>query len=184
MSNHVYIAASLDGYIADRNDGLEWLMALPNPDNSDLGFGQFIEGIDAIVMGRRTFETVCGFGGEWPYPRPTFVLSSTLESVPEPLADRVEVISGQPRTIVDSLAERGFKELYIDGGQVIQAFLREDLIDELTLSRIPVLLGGGVSLFGELPGHLEFEPMHTELLIDKVVKTHYRRGRQQVHIPV
>lgn len=178
MSNYVYIAASLDGYIADWNDGLEWLMALPNPDNSDLGFGEFIEGIDAIVMGRRTFETVCGFGGDWPYPRPTFVLSSTLESVPESLVGRVEVMTGPPGAVVHALADRGFHELYIDGGQVIQAFLRDDLIDELVLSRIPVLLGGGVPLFGELPGHLEFGTVHTELLIDTVVKTRYRRKRK------
>lgn len=177
MSNHVYIATSLDGYIADRNEGLDWLMALPNPENSDLGFGEFIDGIDAIVMGRKTFETVCGFGGDWPYPRPTFVLSSTLESVPEPLAGQVELISGQLSTVVGSLNERGFKELYIDGGRTIQGFLREDLIDELILSRIPILLGGGVPLFRDLPQHLEFDTVDTELMIDTVVKTRYRRRR-------
>jgi dihydrofolate reductase len=82
--NLVFIAQSLDGYIADRNGGLEWLNAVPNPDRQDLGYESFYQGTDALVMGRNTFETVCGFETDWPYDKPVFVLSRTLDSVPEP----------------------------------------------------------------------------------------------------
>ena len=77
MTNIVYIATSLDGYIADKDGGLDWLNSIPNPENVDLGFANFMERIDALVMGRATFETVCGFDVEWPYPKPVFVLSNT-----------------------------------------------------------------------------------------------------------
>jgi len=85
MPNVVYIATSLDGYIADANGSLDWLNTVPNPDSTDYGFADFMDGIDALVMGRKTFETVLGFGGDWPYSKPVFVLSSTLKALPETL---------------------------------------------------------------------------------------------------
>lgn len=178
MANHVYIAKSLDGFIADKEFGLDWLFAVPNPDNSDLGFLEFIDQIDAIVMGRRTFETVCSFGGEWPYPRPVFVLSETLNSVPEEFKDQAELVSGSLKEIVSGLSERGYNELYIDGGKTIQSFLNEDMIDELIISTIPVLLGGGVTLFGDLSEQQEFKHMSTKTLIDEIVQSRYTRKKQ------
>ena len=83
MSNIVYIATSLDGYISDKDGGLEWLQMVPNPDNLDFGWADFMSRIDAIVMGRITFETVCGFDCDWPYSKPVFVLSNTLTSLPD-----------------------------------------------------------------------------------------------------
>ena len=80
MSNFVFIATSLDGYISDKNDGLDWLQSVPNPDNVDLGWGDFINRIDAIVMGRKTFEKVSGFDCPWPYPKPVFVLGNSLST--------------------------------------------------------------------------------------------------------
>lgn len=175
MPNHVYIAKSLDGYIAEKDGGLDWLFAVPNPDDSDLGFLEFIDRIDAIVMGRNTFEVVCGFGGDWPYPKPTFVLSNTLTSVPQEFADKVELLKGPLSDIVGTLKERGLNELYIDGGKTIQSFLGEDMIDEMIISTIPVLLGGGISLFGELVKQQEFDHVATKILIDEIVQSRYRR---------
>lgn len=178
MLNKVYIAKSLDGFIADKEGGLAWLFALPNPEDSDLGFLKFIDGIDAIVMGRVTFETVCSFGGEWPYPRPTFVLSNSLKSIPGQYKDKAELLTGSPSNIVTTLNERGYKALYIDGGKTIQQFLEEDLIDEMIISSLPVLLGGGTPLFGDLSMQQEFAHVSTNILINEIVQSHYRRNRQ------
>lgn len=175
MANIVYIGMSIDGYIADREGGLGWLEAVPNPDNMDTGFSAFMERIDAVVMGRNTYETVLGFGGEWPYPKPVFVCSRSLREVPERLDQKVFLIQGSPGEITEQLSARGYRELYIDGGMTIQGFLRDDKIDEMIISSIPVLLGGGIPLFADLPEHREFELISTEILLDQIVSTRYRR---------
>ncbi|MDC7233738.1 MAG: dihydrofolate reductase family protein [Spirochaetales bacterium] len=177
MSNYVYIATSIDGYIADRNDGIDWLETVPNPDQKDLGFYDFLNRVDAIVMGRNTYETVLGFGGEWPYPKPVFVCSTTLKTIPESLEDKVFLIKGTAEDITRTLDRRGYTNLYIDGGKTIQGFLQADLIDELILSKIPVLLGGGTPLFGVLPGHLEFELLSSKTYLNQIVSLRYRRRR-------
>jgi len=143
MSNIVYIATSIDGYISAPDGGLEWLNYIPTPEGDDLGFAEFMERVDAVVMGRITFETVVGFGAGWPYPIPGLILSSTLGSAPQDFAGHVDFASGTPTEIVEIAKEKGFKNLYVDGGKTIQNFLRSDLIDELIISEIPLLLGGG-----------------------------------------
>ena len=80
MAVYVYVATSLDGFIAASDGSVDWLTEIPNPDGSDFGFGAFMRGVDALVMGRNTFETVLGFGS-WPYDKPVFVLSETLTEV-------------------------------------------------------------------------------------------------------
>ncbi|MDC7219401.1 MAG: dihydrofolate reductase family protein [Spirochaetales bacterium] len=175
MANYVYIGVSLDGYIADRNNGLDWLNTVPNPHNEDLGFAAFMERVDALVMGRNTFETVVGFGGEWPYSKPVFVCSRTLKDIPVQLKDKVFLIQGSPKEIMGSLNRKGYENLYIDGGRTIQGFLKADLIDELILSTIPVLLGGGTSLFGDLPEHQVYELISSEVLLNQIVSSRYVR---------
>lgn len=177
MSNIVYIATSLDGYIADRNSGLDWLYSTPNPDNLDLGWSNFITQIDALIMGRNTFEAVCSFDVKWPYSKPVFVLSHTLTSIPEELHDKAEIISGELSQIIESLNKRGFTKLYIDGGKTIQSFLEADLIDELTITQIPILLGGGIPLYGKLVEPLKFEHISTQVYLNALVQTHYQRKR-------
>lgn len=173
--NYVFIAQSIDGYIADKNGGIEWLESVPNPDQIDMGYKAFMERVDAIVMGRATFETVLGFGIPWPYEKPVFVLSNSLKTVPDTLHGKVELITGSPDEICTALQDRGYENLYIDGGKTIQYFLAEDLIDEMIITTIPVVLGGGVSLFGELPALLEFSRLKTEVYLDEVVQTRYIR---------
>lgn len=173
----VFIARSLDGYIADRNGGLDWLTSVPNPDGLDMGYDRFIREVDALVMGRRTFETVCSFDMEWPYHKPVFVLSSTLKSLPGELSGKAELILGTPGGILDQLHAKGYQRLYVDGGATIQQFLREDLIDELIITTIPVLLGGGTPLFGELLERMEFELEESLVFLDALVQNRYRRKR-------
>src|SRR6187200_3312334 len=150
MSNTVYIATSLDGYIAREDGSFDWLMEIPNPNDSDYGFSVFLERIDGMVMGRKTFETVLGFS-EWPYPKslPIFVLSNSLNELPAGLPAKVEIVRGELKKIMEMLRDRGINNLYIDGGKTIQSFLKEDLIDEMIITKVPILIGSGIPLFGK-----------------------------------
>ncbi|EIV1851847.1 dihydrofolate reductase family protein [Vibrio vulnificus] len=177
MSNIVYIATSLDGYIAGPNNDMDWLHQVPNPDGSDFGFADFMANIDALVMGRNTFEMVLSFGVEWPYNKPVFVLSNTLKSVPEGYQDKVFLVQGALPTVVEQLHQQGYQRLYIDGGKTVQSFLAEDLIDEMIITTIPVLLGAGILLFGSLPKTLNFKHIYAQRLADHMVKNHYVRVR-------
>ncbi len=175
--NKVFIATSLDGYIADKNGGIDWLHAIPNPDNIDMGYGAFTSKIDALVMGRTTFETVCGFDMDWPYQKPVFVLSNSLANLPEEYKDKAELVKGPLTDILAKVHNKGYYNLYIDGGRTIQSFLKEDLIDEMTITIIPYLLGGGIPLFGALPEKLEFECVDSKIYLGKIVQNRFVRNR-------
>lgn len=176
--NSVFIASSLDGYIADKNGGIDWLNSTPNPNNVDMGYGEFIAQIDAHVMGRITFDTVCGFEVDWPYKKPVFVLSNTLNKIPENYKDKAYLIKGTLTEVIHQIHQQGFYRLYIDGGTTIQNFLREDLIEDLIITTIPILLGGGSPLFSELPNELEFECMGSKVYLDTIVQNRFRRVRK------
>jgi len=176
MANYVYIATSLDGFIATSDGGLAWLDESPNPEKTDYGYSEFIDSIDAIVMGRNTFEKVLSFD-VWPYTKPVFVLSNSLKNLPTSMLDKAEIVRGEINKITNQLNQRGYENLYIDGGRVIQGFLQEDLIDEMIIARIPILLGEGVSLFGKLNRPLKFEHKKTKIYNDTQVKSHYTRTR-------
>lgn len=176
-SNRVFIATSLDGYIADKEGNIDWLESIPNPDQLDLGYNDFISGIDALVMGRHTFETVCGFDIDWPYSVPVFVLSNSLEEIPAAFSEHAQLVQGSLEAVLGGIRNQGFHQLYIDGGSTIQGFLKADLIDELIITTIPVLLGGGVPLFTELSQRLSFELMDSRTYLGAMVQTHYRRKR-------
>ncbi len=173
--NIVYIAKSLDGFIADKNESLDWLEIIPNPKGSDMGFMAFMGSIDGIVMGRNTFEMVAGFDGDWPYPVPVFVLSTTLTSVDEKFKDKVQLVKGSIKEILAELHAKGFGKLYIDGGKTIQSFLAEDLIDEMIITTMPILLGGGISLFGDLPQRMEFTHVESKVFLKAIVQDTYLR---------
>lgn len=176
-TNKVFIAASLDGYIADRKDGLDWLNTVPNPEQLDMGYNNFMEQVDALVMGRKTFETVCGFDGDWPYKKPVFVLSGTMKIIPEEYRDKVELVKGNLTDVLGKIHKKGYYKLYIDGGLTIQNFLKEDLIGELTITVIPIVLGGGSPLFSQLPKELEFTLLESKVFLNQLVQNHYRRKR-------
>lgn len=173
MANKVFIATSLDGYIADENGGIDWLTNFPGPKNHDGGFAKFISGIDAIVMGRNTYEKVLSFGIEWPYTKKVFVLTHTLKNVDPSLETKVELVNGDLRALVQNLNAQGFKNLYIDGGNVIQGFLRENLIDELIITQVPILLGKGILLFENVP-RLTLQHLSSEAFDNGMVQNHYK----------
>ena len=176
MANYVFIATSLDGFIATSDGRVDWLNEITNPDQSDFGFVEFNSGIDALVMGRNTFEQVLTFGS-WPYDKPVFVLSDSLTEIPEAVADKAEIVNGELHELINGLNERGFENLYIDGGRTIQSFLKEDLIDEMIITTVPILLGDGIPLFGKLTHIMKFKHTKTEILNDSLVMSHYTRER-------
>jgi dihydrofolate reductase len=175
MANIVYIAASLDGFIAKKDGGLDWLLNIPNPGNSDYGFSEFLKTIDAIVMGRNTYELVLTFN-EWPYNKPVFILSNTLQSVPKNMTDKVEILKGNPDSIVKDLNSRKYFNLYIDGGKTIQGFLKYELITEIRITRVPILLGDGIPLFAALPKEQKFEHIKTEVFNNFLVRSVYNKS--------
>ncbi|UQD56738.1 dihydrofolate reductase family protein [Flavobacterium sp. K5-23] len=175
--NSVFIATSLDGYIADKNGGIDWLHSIPNPNNNDMGYIEFNKGIDALVMGRTTFETVLGFDIDWTYSKPVFVLSNKLKEMPKSHKDKAFMVIGTLTEILDQIHEKGFNRLYVDGGTTIRNYLKEDLIDEMVITTIPILLGGGSLLFAELPNELKFELIGAKTYLNQITQNHYKRKK-------
>lgn len=177
LSCSTFIACSLDGYIADRNNGIEFLEMIPNPNQLDMGYLAFNKNIDALIMGRNSFETVCSFDVPWPYDKPVFVLSNTLTQIPDKFQGKVQLVNGSIELVLAELESKGFHRFYIDGGKTIQSFLKKDLINEMVITVFPVLLGGGVPLFGSLSEHLSFELVKSATYLDQLVQLHYRRKK-------
>lgn len=147
----VYIATSLDGFIAKEDGDLGWLddASANVPKDEDMGYYAFMETIDALVMGRNTFEKVLSFGVDWPYKKPVIVLSRNSINIPESLKDKVSHSSEPLQGLCATLESRGYKRLYIDGGVTIQRFLAAGLLDDMIISVAPVVLGSGIPLFSK-----------------------------------
>ncbi|MBJ7472675.1 MAG: dihydrofolate reductase [Solirubrobacteraceae bacterium] len=148
MAGHisVFIACSLDGFIAGPDDDLSWL---PEPDpaaGDDFGYAAFMAGTAAIVMGRNTYDVVAGFDGDWPYgDTPVFVVTSRPL---DPKAPTVKAISGDPVDVVAAVQQEvGDGGIYVDGGSLIRSLLDAGLVDDLTVTVVPVILGAGAPLF-------------------------------------
>ncbi len=172
----VFIATSLDGYIAREDGSIDWLDKANEsvPANEDCGFHKFMETIDALIMGRKTFEQVLSFG-KWPYDdKPVIVLSSQRNIIPEALTKTVMVRSGEPTAIIKELTKDRPKHFYIDGGFTIQEFLSEGLVDEITITLIPVILGNGKPLFGKLSRDVKLQHIETKTYDFGFVQNKYR----------
>lgn len=171
----VYIAATVDGYIARDDDRLDWLEH--DTGGEDYGWQAFLESLDTLVLGRRTYERVLSFGVEWPYKGlRTVVLSRTLSTadIPQALVDEgVEVSSSPPAELLQELGRRGLKRVWIDGGRTVQACLAAGLVDVLTVTRIPILIGSGLPLFGALPGDVQLRHLETTSFGSGVVQSSY-----------
>ena len=135
-----------------------------------------MSGIDAIVIGRGTFEKVLTFPS-WPYEKKAFVLSTSIKQVPDILREKITVLSMKPKELLNYLSGNGFSSIYVDGGKVIQAFLKEDLIDNLIISKVPVLIGSGISLFDYLDTDLQFAHIQTQVSSNGLVRSYYERQR-------
>jgi dihydrofolate reductase len=167
----VFIATSLDGFIARPNGELDWLHG-DGAESGPHGYDEFIATVDALVIGRKTYETVLAFE-TWPYGvKPVFVLS-THALAAAPAGAVVEHMSGDPADIVSRLAARGIGHIYVDGGITIQRFLRAGLIQRLVLNRIPVLIGAGIPLFGELARDISLRHVTTRQYAGGLVQSEY-----------
>jgi len=173
-SCHVFIATSLDGFIAREDGAIDWLLAR-DASGEDHGYDRFSAGIDAIVMGRGSYEMVQTFE-PWPYERPVLVLSAKLAGapVPERLAGKVRVMDLTPDDALSMLQTEGCRRVYVDGGKLIQSFLRRGLIEDLVITRVPVLLGSGRPLFGALEADLSLAHEATVSFPSGLVQTRYR----------
>jgi dihydrofolate reductase len=172
----VYIATSLDGFISRTDGSIDWLndFSARIPEGEDLGYAQFMSDVDVLVMGRNTFEQVLTFGA-WPYgSTPVVVLSRQLKTFPDNVPDTVSLSAEEPGKLVQRLSASGWKHLYIDGGLTIQSFLKAGLIDEITITVIPILLGDGKPLFGPLPADVELELVESKTLDFGFVQSKYR----------
>lgn len=148
MTNQVraFLAVSLDGFIAGPHDELDWLPGHGEEDSVDT-FAPFFAQIGAILMGRRTFDVVSGFEGDWFYGEtPVLVATSRPLESPQPT---VRPVHGTIGTMIEGARRvAGERDVYIDGGTLIRSALAVDLVDEITLTLVPVLLGTGIPLFG------------------------------------
>ena len=170
MKASVFIATSVDGFIARQDGALDWL---PGDGVEYHGYTEFFASVDALVIGRKTFETVLGFD-QWPYgDKLIVVLTSRPSGFTAPKGSRCEFMDGTPREIVDRLSARGLKHLYIDGGVTIQRFLAAGLIQHLTVTRVPVLLGSGIPLFGPIPHDIRLEHVGTRSYPSGLVQSDY-----------
>lgn len=175
LRQSVFIAASLDGFIARANGEIDWLdFDYGESDGGDYGYQTFFNSVDALVMGRNSFEKVLSFGGEWYYKnKPVIVLSSGKVHIPEKLSATVSAMSGQPEKVTEQLATRGFKHLYIDGGQTIQRFLNSRFIQTIIITTIPILLGDGIPLFGPLENDIRLRHLSTKAFSNGFVQNTY-----------
>ncbi|HEV7766184.1 MAG TPA: dihydrofolate reductase family protein [Thermoanaerobaculia bacterium] len=173
MTVTVFIGTSVDGFIARANGDLDWL---PVGGGEEHGYTEFIASVDAIVIGRKTFETVMGFDA-WPYgDKRVVVLSHQPIDLSVVVGGVVEQMSGSPAEIVAQLAATGAQHLYVDGGITIQEFLRAGQIQRLIITRVPVLIGEGIPLFGSLPHDVRLRHVMTRHYESGLVQSEYSIG--------
>jgi len=165
----VFIGASLDGFIARPNGAFDFL---PDDGGEEHGYAAFIASVDAIVIGRNTYG-VCLEFEEWPYDKPVFVLSTRPIDLPKSPKATVQRMEGSPTEIVRQLAALGFKHLYVDGGITIQRFLSAGLIQRMIITRVPVLIGSGIPLFGPLPHDVKLRHVETRSYSSGLVTSEY-----------
>lgn len=176
-TGHVFIATSLDGFIARADGDIGWLLERDDP-AEDHGYDSFIADKDVIVMGRGTYESMRDVR-PWPYTRPVLVLSATLTQgdVPKELSEEVRVMDMSPAQVMEFLETEGKRRVYVDGGLVIQSFLRAGLIADMVITTVPPLLGQGRPLFGALPGDVPLVHEGTESFPSGLVQSCYRIAR-------
>jgi dihydrofolate reductase len=168
----VFVGASVDGFIARPDGGLDWL---PAGGGEPHGYDEFMATVDTLVIGRNTFETVLSFDG-WHYGDKRVVVLSGRPvdlSVARARGGRVEQLGGEPAEIVARLAASGARHLYVDGGVTIQRFLRAGLIQRLVITRVPVLIGEGIPLFGSLPRDVRLQHVATRQYASGLVQSEY-----------
>jgi dihydrofolate reductase len=181
MQCSIFIATSLDGMIARADGSIQWLETANEsaPTGEDFGYQAFFDSVDALIMGRKTFETVRSFP-QWPYgAKRVVVLSSTMKRLPDGCPTSVSLTDQSPAEVVSTLEGGRAHHAYVDGGLTIQSFLAAGLIDELTITTIPILLGSGIRLFASLPGDVHLAHEATRSFSNGFVQSKYRVVRDQ-----
>lgn len=175
MKASVFVGVSVDGFLARKNGNMDFLA---QEEAGPYGFEEFMATVDAHLVGRRTFDWVRSWmrahSTHWPFDRMVFVLSRHPDRLRIPKDVKCEAISGTPGRVISQLARRGYRSLYVDGGQTIQEFLRAGRIDRLIVTRVPVLIGDGIPLFGTLPRDVRLRHVRTVTLRRKFVQSEYR----------
>jgi dihydrofolate reductase len=166
----VFVGASIDGFIARPNGDLDWL---PEGGGEPHGYHEFIATVDAIVIGRKTFEKVLTLGPWFYGDKRVVVLSSRPVNLSAAVGGVVEQMAGPPDEIVARLAAGGAHHLYVDGGVTIQRFLRAGLVQRLIITRVPVLIGDGIPLFGSLPHDIRLRHVATRDFPSGLVQSEY-----------
>jgi dihydrofolate reductase len=180
MKASVFVGTSVDGFIARANGDLDWL---PPGGGEPHGYDEFMATVDALVIGRKTFETVLALGS-WPYGgKPVFVLS-TRALAAAPVGALVERMSGAPADIVSQLDARGIRHVYVDGGITIQGFLEAGLIQRLIITRVPVLIGSGIPLFGVTRRDIVLEHVATRQYASGLVQSEYTVADEHLRQPL
>jgi len=172
ITGHVFIAASLDGFIAREDGDIGWLIERDDP-AEDHGYEAFIADKDVILMGRGTYESIRD-NTPWPYSRPVVVLSATLARTGQPAGGQVRFLDAAPEQAMRALEAEGVRRVYVDGGRVVQSFLRAGLIADLVITSVPVLLGQGRRLFGALGGDIALVHEATRSFPSGLVQSRYR----------
>jgi dihydrofolate reductase len=187
MKCSVFIATSADGYIATKGGGVEWLDTAGKSDvdmgnDSDMGFVNYMASVDCMIMGRKCMEKISSFNmtpEQWPYGDTRIVvLSNTVKEAPDNLEGRVEMYSGDIATLTSGLEKEGFYHAYIDGGTTITSFLNLKLINEMTITLAPVLLGAGIPLFGEIVKQITLEEAQATAYPNDFITTKYKVSYQ------
>ncbi|MBU2705107.1 dihydrofolate reductase [Zooshikella marina] len=175
MQISVYIATSVDGFIARKNGDIDWLEQAGDGNNTtDFGYEDFMSSVTCLVMGRKTFEKVLSFP-EWPYEKKRVILlSRTCSSIPPELEGKVELYSGEISALVDRLKYEGEQRVYIDGGVTIQSFLKAGLVDDITITRIPVIIGEGLPLFAQTGHDISLTHIATKAYDNGFVQSTYQ----------
>ncbi|MBN3788241.1 dihydrofolate reductase family protein [Burkholderia sp. Ac-20353] len=174
---HVFIATSLDGFIARPDGDIGWLLQRDEP-AEDHGYAAFIADKDTIVMGRGCYEKIRTFDA-WPYEQPVLVLSRQLADTPVPqaLQGKLRFSDLAPKAAMEELARQGVRRVYVDGGQLVQSFLRDGLIADMVITTVPVLIGSGRPLFGPLLQDIALELVSSRSFASGLVQSTYRLAR-------
>lgn len=174
MKFSVFCGVSVDGFIARKDDTLDFLDAGGGEPH---GFTEFLSTVDVLVIGRRTFEVVRKFGHFGLYGKRQIIVLSSKRLDLSSIKGKIEQASGTPQEIAAFLKKRGLKHAYIDGGITIQRFLEAGLIERITITRVPVLIGQGISLFGPLPQDIQLKHLRTKTFKGGLVQSQYAVGK-------
>lgn len=169
----LYIAASIDGFIARSNGELDWLTEFPNPIKTDYGYSEFINSIDTVIMGGRTYDSILSMDVTWPYrDKESYIITRrSLPTIPE---NTIKMISEDIINKIIELREKVGKDIWlVGGGELISLLINNNLVDEMIITHIPVLLGSGISLLSDIKTESEWKAVSSKIFDNGVVQTRY-----------